>query len=187
MRAAEVLSVSGYPLDGYALQRNLKDRAISLGAIVGGISSFPALYGLKGLTSTPWTDRDKQAVLNRRKDEEKKIFSRMIGKNSGLDMAHLEALMQWNELFHMEVHGSRLSTMREVFSWLQDKKDFAVGPRMDDDSFAMYMNRFTEIAWMILRSLPFYKPIGYALLTSGGTTGRCWIIPCASPLKGLAV
>ena len=48
MRAAEVLSVSGYPLDGYALQRNLKDRAISLGAIVGGISSFPALYGLKG-------------------------------------------------------------------------------------------------------------------------------------------
>ena len=127
MRAAEVLSVSGYPLDGYALQRNLKDRAISLGAIVGGISSFPALYGLKGPTSTPWTDRDKQTVLNRRKDEEKKIFSRMIGKKSGLDVGHLEALTQWNELFHMEVHGSRLSTMREMFSWLQDKKDFAVG------------------------------------------------------------
>jgi hypothetical protein len=90
-------------------------------------------------------------------DEEKKIFSRMIGKNSGLDVAHLEALTQWNELFHTEVHGSRLSTMREVFSWLQDKKDFAVGPRMDDDSFTMYMNRFTEIAWMILRSLPFLQ------------------------------
>jgi hypothetical protein len=149
--------VSGYPLDGYALQRNLKDRAISLGAIVGGISSFPALYGLKGPTSAPWTNKDKQAVLNRRKDEEKKMFGRMIGKNSGLDEAYLEALTQWNELFHMEVHGSRLSTMREVFSWLQDKKDFAVGPRMDDDSFAMYMNRFTEIAWMILRSLPFLQ------------------------------
>jgi hypothetical protein len=52
---------------------------------------------------------------------------------------------------------SRLSTMREVFSWLQDKKDFAVGPRIDDDSFAPYMNRFTEIAWMTLRSLPFLQ------------------------------
>ena len=28
---------------------------------------------------------------------------------------------------------------------------------MNDDGFAMYMNRFTEIAWMILRSLPFLQ------------------------------
>jgi hypothetical protein len=157
MRAAELLSVNGYPLDGYALQRNLKDQAIFLGAIAGGISSFPALYGLKEPTSTPWTKQDQRAALNRRKVEEKLIFSKMIGKNSGLDAAHLEALSQWNELFHMQVHGGRLSAMREIRSWLQDKKDFAVGPRMDDDSFAMYMNRFTEIAWMALRSLPFLQ------------------------------
>lgn len=157
MRAAELLSVNGYPLDGYALQRNLKDQAVSLGAIVGGISSFPALYGLKESTTTPRTKNDQRAALNRRKDEEKRIFSQMIGKNSGMDPAQLEALTQWNELFHMQVHGARLSAMREISSWIQDKKDFAVGPRMDDDSFAMYMNRFTEIAWMTLRCLPFLQ------------------------------
>jgi hypothetical protein len=157
MRAAEVLALNGYPLDGYALQRNLKDQAIYLGAIVGGISSFPALYGLKEPTSTPWTKEDQKAVLKHRKGEEKQIFSKMIGKNSGLDVIHLQALTQWNELFHMQVHGSRLSTMREAFSWLQDKKDFAVGPRIDDDGFAPYMNRFAEIAWMTLRSLPFLQ------------------------------
>jgi hypothetical protein len=157
MRAAEVLSVNGYPLDGYALQRNLKDQAIAVGAVVGGISSFPALYGVKESTSTPWTKKDQRVAFNRRKAEEKQIFSRMIGKSSGLDVAHLEALTQWNELFHIQVHGSRLSTMREIFSWIRDKKDFSVGPRIDDDSSALYMNRFTEIAWMTLRLLPFLQ------------------------------
>lgn len=136
MRAAEVLSVNGYPLDGYALQRNLKDQAIFLGAIVGGISSFPALYGLKEQSIVPWTKNDQRAAFNRRKGEEKRIFGEMIGKNSGLDATDLEALTQWNELFHVQVHGARLSTMREIFSWIRDNKDFAVGPRMDDDSSA---------------------------------------------------
>jgi hypothetical protein len=124
---------------------------------VGGISSFPALYGLKEPIATPWTNKDHKTALNRRKDEEKRIFDRVIGNNSGLDCAYLAALTQWNELFHRQVHGARLSTMREIFSWIQDKKDFSVGPRLDDDGFAMYMNRFTEIAWMTLRSLPFLQ------------------------------
>ena len=157
IRAAELLSVNGYPLDGYSLQRNLKDQALFLGAIVGGISSFPALYGLNDSTVTPWTKKDQQAALNRRRDAEKRILSQMIGKNSGLDATHLEAIMQWNNLFHQQVHGARLSTMREMFAWLQEKKDFAVAPRMDDDGFAVYMNRFTEIAWMTHRSLPFLQ------------------------------
>jgi hypothetical protein len=157
MRAAELLSVNGYPLDGYALQRNLKDQAICLGAIVVGISSFSALYGLREAPSTPWTKQDQRVVLDRRKSEEKKIFNEMIGKSSGLEAVHLEALTQWNNLFHLQVHGARLSRMHETFAWLQEKKDFAVGPRMDDDGFAMYMNRFTEIAWMTLRSLPFLQ------------------------------
>jgi hypothetical protein len=158
MRAAEVLSVNGYPLDGYALQRNLKDQAIFLGAVVEGISSFPALYGLKEPpASASWGEKDHKAVLYHRQDEERLIFERMIGKNSGLDAEHIEALKRWNRVFNMQVHGARLSTMRELYAWIQDKKEFAVGPRMDDDGFAIYMNRFTEIAWMILRALPFLQ------------------------------
>lgn len=146
MRAAEILSVNGYPLDAYSLQRNLKDQAIFLGAIVNGISSFPALYGFKQPpASSPWTKEDQLEVMKHRKSEERLISDEMIGKRSGLDQPHIEALKQWNELFHTQVHGARLSTMRETFAWLKAGKDFAVGPRMDDDGFAMYMNRFTEI------------------------------------------
>jgi hypothetical protein len=157
IRAAELLSVNGYPLDGYSLQRKLKDQALFFGAIVGGISSFPALYGLNNSTGTPWTKKDQQAALHRRRDEEKRILSHMIGKNSGLDPTHLEAITQWNNLFHRQVHGGQLSTALEGLAWLQEKKDFAVGPRIDDDGFALYMNRFTEIAWMTHRSLPFLQ------------------------------
>jgi len=40
---------------------------------------------------------------------------------------------------------------------LRHHKDFAVGPRIDDGGSAMYMNRFTEIAWMTHRALPFLQ------------------------------
>jgi hypothetical protein len=158
MRAAEILSINGYPLEGYALQRNLKDQAIFLGSIAVGISSFPALYGLrKPPASAPWTQEDQRTVLKHRKSEELLIIDQMIGKRSGLDPNDIEALKQWNELFHIQVHGARLSVMREIFSCLRDGRDFAVGPRIDDDGLAMYMNRFTEIAWMTHRALPFLQ------------------------------
>jgi hypothetical protein len=81
----------------------------------------------------------------------------MIGKKSGLSAENIAELLRWSDMFNRQVHGAHFSTMREVFSWIQDKKEFAVGPRMDDDACAMYMNRFTEIAWMTLRSLPFLQ------------------------------
>ena len=141
MRAAEILSVSGYPLDGYALQRNLKDMAIFIGSIVGGISSFPWLYGLKTPpTSRPWSEKDHRNVRNSRRDEEVRILDQMIGTNSGLGAENIKALQQWNGPFNMQVHGARLATTREVDAWLQNHKSFAVGPRIDDDGSAMYMN-----------------------------------------------
>jgi hypothetical protein len=85
MRAAEILSLNGYPLDGYALQRNLKDQAIFIGSIVSDISSFPSLYGLKGPPiSNPWTEKEQKLVFHHRKEEEKRIFSQMMGEDSGL-------------------------------------------------------------------------------------------------------
>jgi len=116
MRAAEILSRDGYPLDAYSLQRNLKDQAIFLGAIVQGISSFPALYGLTEPPPGPWSKKDYKAVLKQRKEEEVAIFRQMIGTDSGLGESRIEELRKWNELFHMQVHGARLSKAGEVFA-----------------------------------------------------------------------
>ena len=115
------------------------------------------LYGTNRSSNKRDGKKDQQAALSRRKNEEKRILSQMIGKNSGLDATHREAIIQWNNLFHQQVHGARLSIMRETFAWFREEKDFDVAPRMDDDGFTMYMNRFTEIAWMTHRSLPFLQ------------------------------
>ncbi len=45
-RAAEVTKNNGYPLDGFALLRDLKDRAIHFGAVVLGAAHILALHGV---------------------------------------------------------------------------------------------------------------------------------------------
>jgi hypothetical protein len=159
MRAAEILSVNGYPLDGYALQRNLKDQAIFIGSVVSGISSFPALYGLKRTAGSkqPWSKEDHERVFRDRLDEETRVLDHTIGKRSGLAEEHINALGHWNRLFNVQVHGARLASMREADAWVMNKKSFSVGPRIDNDGSAMYMNRSNEVAWMMLRTLPFLQ------------------------------
>ncbi|MFH1934636.1 MAG: hypothetical protein ABIN18_24090 [Pseudomonadota bacterium] len=44
-RACENLLRTGYPLDGYALMRDLKDRSIFLVGIAHNIVSFPSMQG----------------------------------------------------------------------------------------------------------------------------------------------
>jgi hypothetical protein len=158
MRASEVLALNGYPLDAYALQRNQIDQALYLGAVVKGTSSLSALYGLTTPpTSAPWTEDDQNRVFRHRLTEEKKILDQMIGKGSELGDDHQAAFTQWDRLFNLQVHGARLTTMKEAMTWLQKKEPFAVGPRLDDDTNALYMNRFTEVGWMMLRVLPFLQ------------------------------
>ena len=48
-RACENLLQKGYPLDGYALLRDLKDRCIFLAGIAHNITTFPAIFGSKGI------------------------------------------------------------------------------------------------------------------------------------------
>jgi hypothetical protein len=50
-RACENLLLKGYPLDGYALLRDLKDRCIFLAGIAHNITSFPTLLGIQGVKS----------------------------------------------------------------------------------------------------------------------------------------
>jgi hypothetical protein len=159
MRAAEILSVNGYPLDGYALQRNLKDQAIFIGSVVTAISSFPALYGLKRTAGAkqPWSEEDHERVFRDRLDEEARVLDHTIGRRSGLAEEHINALGRWNRLFNVQVHGARLASMREADALVMNKKSFSVGPRIDNGGSAMYMNRSNEVAWMMLRTLPFLQ------------------------------
>ena len=157
-RAAEILSANGYPFDGCARLRELKDQAIILGAIAGGRSSFPALYGCEAaLSAQGWDELAQAGLLRRSVEQERTIFSWMMGGTSGLDAATIAAIGRWNDLFNLKIDGKRSITSLEMKAWSENRAHFSVGPRIDNDTGALYARGFVEIAWMTLRTLPFLQ------------------------------
>lgn len=160
-RAAETTMNNGYPLDGYALLRDLKDRAIHLGAIANEFTTANDLFGVNGNDEKrSRTKEDSAEVHNKKGQKEKARVTRlMIGAESGLPEEVMRWLKVWRDLFHLEVHGSRL-TYFEDFRTLFIKKQlpsFAPGPHENNSDLSMYLNRSTEIGWMFHRVFPYLQ------------------------------
>jgi len=160
LRAAENLFLCGYPMDGYALLRDMKDRAICMGAIMNRLGSFSSLYlGERHIDDQEKTlTRDEYiAVSKHRAKKERAVRKQMIGEDSGLTAEQIYELKQWDKLFHEEVHGSRFSYFMEGGPWLKGEKPLSLGPLPEEKTIGMYMNRNNEICWMNLRTLPFLQ------------------------------
>lgn len=157
-RAAENLLLKGYPLDGYALLRDLKDRAIFQAAIMKDITTFKKLRGhdiletAKGNLSSD-SDLYKKAK-NQQKSQERRILNLFLGEKSGFDTDTMNELNRWGRMFHEEVHGSQFTFTIEGGDWLRGKSPISIGPLPNTRAIAMYLNRSHEIGWMILRTLP---------------------------------
>ena len=151
LRAAENLIRCGYPLDGYSLLRDLKDRTIFLAAIPKGITSLLKIIGDTG--NEKLTEENYKKIKNSRKNEERKVLNKMIRKESGFDSATLEELNRWENMFHEEVHGSRMTLFLEMGLWRKQEK-LSIGPIPHELAYGMYMNRAVEIGWLITRLLP---------------------------------
>ena len=110
-RAVENLFTCGYPLDGYAMLRDIKDRALFLGAIVSGITSLSKIFGYAGVKAL--TEETYKKLKAERKKEEFRVLNLMIRTKSGLDEAIRFELQKWENFFHEEVHGSKLTYFTE--------------------------------------------------------------------------
>jgi hypothetical protein len=89
VRATEVLSVKGYPLQGYALQRSIKDQVFTLWAIANNMMSFGELFGWKeAFTFGGTRDEILRKLAAKRMRAEHKIRSLIIGKESGYRKTH---------------------------------------------------------------------------------------------------
>jgi hypothetical protein len=152
VRATEVLSVHGYPLQGYALQRSIKDQAFILCAIANNVMGFNEMFGLQdGLT--PLRDEDNRKIAANRMKAERKIRSVIIGKESGLSEETQAELLSWEQLFNFETHRGLFTlfdTLKDAFKG----KLVVVGPSPDETNDAMFFNRSNELNWMILRLIP---------------------------------
>lgn len=156
-RACELLFESGYPLDAYSLIRDVKDRAFLIAAVAHNWCTFSK--GM-GAIAQPTSDPEYEKKSTRtRKEVEQENSNRLIGKASGLATDVQEDMKRWDSFFNFEVHGGALSFTREMYELVTDRRKPEIGPTSKFDAYAMYMNRSAEIAWLVVRLLPFLQRI----------------------------
>ncbi len=158
-RAAENLLYVGYSLSGFALLRDLKDQALILGALCNGSTTYSEMIGVDNDTVPDGhpTEANLGAILARKKREERHVRSLMLGRNSGLEDKHRQMLKLWEDMFHREVHGSQVTMAVEGRRWMEGKGPLPILPSRRPKSGIMYVNRSSEIGWMLLRTLPFLQ------------------------------
>jgi hypothetical protein len=154
-RACEVLDIKGYPLDGYALMRDIKDRALLISGVARNLTTFPKILGAPAAPSIDGKDYSKQATRNR-KENEHRVMHAMTGKTSGLPEHVQDDLKRWDDMFHLEMHGGTLSLTQELKE-LGSGRALQIGPSIVQDAYIMYINRSSELGWMVTRLLPYLQ------------------------------
>ena len=155
LRACEILYIKGYPLDGYALMRDIKDRAFMLAGVARNLVTFAEVIGAPPTPIKDAAEYKKQSTRNR-KDTEHRVMHEFIGKTSGLSADVQEDLKVWGDFFHLEMHGASISLSQELKELSQGKL-LQIGPSVVQDAYVLYINRSSELGWMITRLLPFLQ------------------------------
>lgn len=179
IRSSDILLHSGYPLDGFSLLRDVRDRAVCLAAVGKGLTSHRLLFGYDATESPPktMTQEEWEACKRRAENTERDALRKMIGSESGLDAATIAELKGWTELFHMEVHRSRLTRSAEFKEWMTGIHALPLIPQPRELPLAMFVNRFVEVAWMVLRVLPLLQLSPHSF---GAKWSRRWEVLDAS-------
>lgn len=156
LRAVEILFRNGYPMDGFARLRHLKESAIYLAAMLAGVTTYEKINGWEGVLSggEAITEENMAAIRKNRKKEEFRVLNFMIRKNSGFPPEHLAELRRWESLFHEEVHGARLTLAFEHGPAAKGEDTTSIAPKPRINSIAMFVNRYCEVCWMLHRTLP---------------------------------
>jgi hypothetical protein len=154
VRATEVLSVHGYPLQGYALQRSIKEQVFILWAVVNNMMDLGEMFGWQeGLTFDGTLTENNQKMARHRMKVEHKIRSLIIGKESGLSEETQAELLGWEQMFNVETHRGLFTLFNTLDESLKGKLD-VVGPSPDEKNEVVFVNRSNELNWMILRLIP---------------------------------
>ena len=157
-RAAEVLSTNGYPMQGYSLMRGVKDQVWTMCGAVTGLATFAELFGWDGVTTEKWGEEDRARIVANRRKTEARVRELIVGKKSGLSEETQTWLLKWERMFNGEAHRGIYTLMRASSQMVdRDGTGFSLVAPPDELLDAMFLNRSTEINWMILRVLPFAR------------------------------
>lgn len=162
MCGAERVAIQGYPLHGYTLLRNTFDTAVLASAALQRLTDFYSIEGIE-----PGKGIDPVRMRRLRKATEQKVREQMTGSKSGLSQATITELSMWDSLFDYETHGGRLS-LSSAANWMRGIEPLPILPKYNQRSFAMFVNRYCEVAWMVHRLVPLVQPPSVLLSDSWG-------------------
>jgi hypothetical protein len=149
---AERIAIKGYPYLGYTSLRNIFDNLVLTSAALQRLTDF---YRIEGVV--PGTPFDPEEAKKLRKKTEYAVRRTMTGNESGLPAETIAELVKWDAMFDYETHGGRLSATHAM-DWMKGQGTLPVLPKFNENAFAMFMNRFGEIAWMLHRLIPVLQP-----------------------------
>jgi hypothetical protein len=151
--AAERAALNGYPRPAFTTLRNAFDDCVLTAAALQKITDF---YQIEGLDPTS-TTFDPVAVKKARKWNEFGVRKLMTGRDSGLGADIIGELEGLDALFDFEVHGSRLS-LTQAIDFMKGHGPLPVVPTFTERDFALFMNRYNEVAWSLHRLVPAMQP-----------------------------
>ena len=152
LRSAEVVSLSGYPLQGLTILRNVYDECVLTSGVMQGYSDFVRLEG--SVSGQPY---DMNLAKKNRMKEELVVRKKMDGSNSGLSDQTINLLRKLGGIYDLEVHGGRISKLTTI-GWIKGTEPLKVAPEFSELKAGMFVNRFCEVGWMIHRLLPLIQP-----------------------------
>ena len=156
IRSIDILFYKGYSMDGFARLRYLKESAIFLAAILSGETTYFKIKGSDGVIvpEKKIVAEDMENIRKNSMKEERRILNLMLRGKSGLDKADISQLKKWESFFHKEVHGGMLTQVFEYGDAMRGEDTLSIAPKPKEASVNMLMNRFSEVGWMLHRTLP---------------------------------
>lgn len=153
--AAERAALKGYPHPAFTTLRNVFDDCVLTSAALQKITDF---YKIEGIDPTSTGKAiDLVAVKKARKRNEFEVRDLMMGSNSGLGADITDALSKIDALYDFEVHGGRLS-LTKAMGYMKGTGPLPVLPAFTERDFALFMNRYNEVAWSLHRLVPAMQP-----------------------------
>ncbi|HVR57228.1 MAG TPA: hypothetical protein VMT72_10415 [Pseudolabrys sp.] len=159
VRASDVAASHAYPLQGYIIQRSIKDQTFILCGAANNMADFATLFGRKGLPEDkPWTDADNEKAIKNRRTIENQIREKIIGSKSGLKPETIKLLIKVDQMFNTEAHRGLFTLFGEAHKLLiEHKLDVSLVGPPNKISDPMFVNRATETNWMIHRLVPYMR------------------------------
>lgn len=154
---AERVATRGYPYQGYTLLRNLFDNLLLTSA---ALQKFTDFYSIEGVS--PGKSLAPEDATKLRKTTEFAARRRMTGDQSGLSPATITEIRVWDAMFDFETHGARLSATHAM-DWMKGQGTLPVLPKFTERGWTLFMNRYTEVTWMLHRLLPTLQPPDIAI------------------------